>query len=341
MRLSNSAALGLLTAGLTAAPSALAAALSYGDCCLALREFFEPSRHPLSLAASIHTTTRWAVYQVFSRPAFAAHAFAAAADGSTAFAASGLAASIDRVQSKTASSSPPSSSTAAAVRPSAVDLLRADPEAAAFMRSHAEAAHGGPLPPRITDAELLRFAFSHGLLRATTPDARRRALVGGAAAAARTAAWLRSEPFSNDADLERFSHLIHWIPPSPDTPRPTLVVALGAAVHECRGPTAMRFANAVVTHMELGIALGTRLGDGGVGEQPEQLDVVLDASGATALGASRLAWVFRMVALTLNHHYPGRLHELALVHMPPILGWMAATVRGFLLPQTRDKFVVR
>ena len=66
------------------------------------------------------------------------------------------------------------------------------------------------LPPRFTDAELIRFAMMHGLLRATTPAQHRAALREGAAAAARTAVWLREHPFSSDAELARFAHLIGW-----------------------------------------------------------------------------------------------------------------------------------
>lgn len=74
-----------------------------------------------------------------------------------------------------------------------------------------------PLPPRFTDAELMRFAMMHGLLRATTPAQRLAALREGAAAAARTARWLGEHPFSSEDELERFAHLVSWqvgAPPS-------------------------------------------------------------------------------------------------------------------------------
>lgn len=67
-----------------------------------------------------------------------------------------------------------------------------------------------PLLPRFTDAELMRFAIMHGLLRAGTAAERRQALREGAAAAARTAAWLRGHPFCSEEELQRFGHLVQW-----------------------------------------------------------------------------------------------------------------------------------
>jgi hypothetical protein len=40
--------------------------------------------------------------------------------------------------------------------------------------------------------------------------------------------------------------------------------------------------------------------------RPEQIVVVMDCSGASALNAARISRLFQSVAATLNQHYPGR-----------------------------------
>jgi hypothetical protein len=183
----------------------------------------------------------------------------------------------------------------------------------------------------------MRFAIMHGLLRADSEQQRQAALAEGAAAAARTAVWLGQHPFATPEDLERYGHLVSW-QGTDASGRPVLRISLGQAVTECRGATALAFANATVTHMEMGVA--ERLHDWSPSQQgsdscsgsrampslarpdstssaapaaspgsssaPEQLVVVMDCSGASSLNAARVSWVCKAVASTLNHHYPGR-----------------------------------
>lgn len=39
---------------------------------------------------------------------------------------------------------------------------------------------------------------------------------------------------------------------------------------------------------------------------PEQIVVLMDCHGASTLNAARISWVFKAVASSLGHHYPGR-----------------------------------
>ncbi len=195
---------------------------------------------------------------------------------------------------------------------------------------------GGPLPlPRFTDSELMRYAIHHGFLRARGDAARHRALHHAALAAAESAQWIVSYPFASDKELERFSHLIWWTI-SPGTSRPVLNVDIGRAVHECRGPEAVAFANAVVTHVER--AVHTRLEDAPKGH--DRVDVVVYASGTSAFSASRAARVLRSVVTTLSHHYPGRLHELTLLDLPRVLLWLVTGAKKLVHQETARKVVL-
>jgi hypothetical protein len=85
------------------------------------------------------------------------------------------------------------------------------------------------LPPRFTDAELMRFCCMHGLLRAGSPAERQAALRDGAAAAARTAHWLRDHTFASEEELLRFAHLISWKVRGPCSPGPLACACCHAA----------------------------------------------------------------------------------------------------------------
>ncbi|KAI3429848.1 hypothetical protein D9Q98_010160 [Chlorella vulgaris] len=223
------------------------------------------------------------------------------------------------------------------------------------------------LPPRFTDAELMRFCCMHGLLRAGSPAERQAALRDGAAAAARTAHWLRDHTFASEEELLRFAHLISW-KGTDSAGRPMLVIHIGQAVSECRGGAAVAFANATITQVERcvqqqlpwdggsegapagssasALAAGSSApssskgNDEGDAAPPEQIVVVMDCSGASTLNAARISWVFQSVAATLNKHYPGRLHELVLLELPVMLGWMVKGVKKLVHPETRHKFRV-
>lgn len=206
------------------------------------------------------------------------------------------------------------------------------------IRSEAEEIIGGPLPKRFTDAELMRYAIHHGFLRAHDDSGRIRALHHAATAAAATAEWLGRYPFASDAQLERFSHLVWWTEPrkedsSASPVRPVLHVAVGRAVHECRGPMALEFANSVVTHVQR--ALDVKLKDLPPGS--DRVDVVVYAEGTSALSASRVAWVLKSVVSTLSHHYPGRLHELVLLDLPRVLTWLVKGAKKLVHAETARK----
>ncbi|KAL4531423.1 hypothetical protein Ndes2437A_g08753 [Nannochloris sp. 'desiccata'] len=204
------------------------------------------------------------------------------------------------------------------------------------IRKRAESLSGGPLPlPRFTDSELMRYAIHHGFLRAHGDAARQRALHHAALAAAETARWIINYPFASENQLQRFSHLIWWTQ-SPTTSRPVLNVDIGRAVHECRGPEAVAFANAVVTHVER--AVHTRLEDAPKGH--DRVDVVVYAAGTSAFSASRAARVLRSVVTTLSHHYPGRLHELTLLDLPRVLLWLVTGAKKLVHKETAKKVVL-
>jgi hypothetical protein len=216
---------------------------------------------------------------------------------------------------------------------SPVELAQEHPADVASLRQQAGATFGGPLPERFSDAELMRFAVHHGFLCAQSPAERERALGHAAAAAAETAVWLLHHTFASDAELQKYEHLVWW-DRADGAGRPTLHVALGRAVHECRGPEAAALANVVITHVER--AVRALLRDGPPASLG-QVDVVVDARGATSLGASRVAWVLKAVAAALSSHYPGRLHELELRDLPLMLSWLAPGVKRLVHPDTARK----
>lgn len=218
---------------------------------------------------------------------------------------------------------------------SVAELAALHSEEMATLRSAAASLRGGrPLPSgRFPDTELLRFAATHGFLRAGASEAQRAtALARGAAAAARTADWLASQPLPPAREGaepdETHCELLRWSPPDA-AGRPTLHVALGRAATELRAPgAAQRFADSIVAQMEAAVSGPC---------PPEAVVVEIDAAGATALSASRVGWVLRGVALALNQHYPGRLHELQLLHLPGVLMWAVHGVRQLVHPDTRHK----
>ena len=178
----------------------------------------------------------------------------------------------------------------------------------------------------------MRYAIHHGYLRARDDASRKRALHHAALAAAETAEWIRAYPFASDDALQRFSHLVWWTQPTPET-RPTLHVDIGRAVHECRGPDAVAFANAVITLIER--AVQHRLKNAPEGH--DRVDVVVYAAGTSAFSASRAARVLRSVVTTLSHHYPGRLHQLTLLDLPRVLTWLVKGAKKLVHKETARK----
>lgn len=189
------------------------------------------------------------------------------------------------------------------------------------------------LPPRFTDVELMRFAVLSGWTRARNDAEREASLHRAAEQICRTAAWLAHHHFASEAELARFRDLIFWDAPDPSG-CPTLHIRLAAAVNVCHGAEAIAFANAIITHMQF--AHSMLLHDGG----PEQINVVMDCGGASTLAAARISWVFKAVSLTLNHHYPTRLHRLELHDLPVVLRYLVGGVKKLVQPETREKIVL-
>lgn len=127
---------------------------------------------------------------------------------------------------------------------------------------------------------------------------------------------------------------IHETIPSSSSPRGqrTLHIAISRAVHECKGPNAVLFANSVITQIEKSVQQ-TLVDD----DIHDRVSVIVYAGGASSLSASRVAWVFRAVISTLSHHYPGRLHELVLLDLPRVLTWLMAAGQKLVRPETANK----
>ena len=122
-------------------------------------------------------------------------------------------AELARLRAGDSGSSGGSSSAAAAAKQRQQAARRGQPQQAPPLPpqpQQLEQAGHGQLPPRFTDAELVRFAIMQGLLQAASPAEREAKLQEGAAAAARTALWLERHPFSSDDELSRFAHLVRW-----------------------------------------------------------------------------------------------------------------------------------
>lgn len=55
---------------------------------------------------------------------------------------------------------------------------------------------------------------------------------------------------------------------------------------------------------------------------------------------TRLVSIIKSIAITLNRHYPARLHRLYLVDPPLVVLWPLQAVKGFLHPETRSKILI-
>lgn len=227
--------------------------------------------------------------------------------------------------------------------PSIVGLAKQRPQDVAHIRRHAEDLLGSsPLPPRFTDAELMRHAVHQGFLRTHDDASRARALSHAATSVAHTVEWLRRHEFASEDELQQYAHLLWWSDaagnPSPgnDPVIPgqplKLHVAIGRAVQECRGPAAVHFANAVITQVERAVTHRLRDEDGA-----DRVDVVVYAAGTSALSASRAGWVLKAVVSTLSHHYPGRLNELVLLDLPKVLTLMVLGAKKLVHAETSRK----
>lgn len=177
----------------------------------------------------------------------------------------------------------------------------------------------------------------HGYLRATTREDQLASLDKAGRGVAATTRWLQNHAFSSPQELERTKDIVYW--KGTDTEgHPILYISITAGLEACHGDKkqAVALANIVITRVQQ--ALVELLSD--KGGQPEQIRVVIDVHGAKTLEASKIAWVFKAVALELSRHYPGRLKEMALLDLPVMLSWLVGAVKKLVHPATRSKVKV-
>eukprot|EP00884_Botryococcus_braunii_P002628 jgi/Botrbrau1/12366/Bobra.0239s0015.1 len=190
--------------------------------------------------------------------------------------------------------------------------------------------------PWLTDANLARYAATTGLLRASSPSARVEALFAARDRVLQSAQWRARSRFLSLEELEAWLHLVER-PGKDGEQRPVLLIRAAEALTNCRTVAAAeQFAEAVISWVELLVC--AELAD--CPPLPEQLVVVLDASGASSMQVTRLVNIIKSIAITLNRHYPARLHRLYLVDPPLVVLWPLQALKGFLHPDTRSKIVI-
>jgi len=190
---------------------------------------------------------------------------------------------------------------------------------------------------RFTDAELMRHAVHHGYLRATTREDQLASLEKAGRGVAATTRWLQHHAFSSPQELERTKDIVYWKGTDIEG-HPILYISITTGLEACHGDKkqAVALANIVITRVQQALVelLSDKVG------QPEQIRVVVDVHGAKTLEASKIAWVFKAVALELSRHYPGRLKEMALLDLPVMLSWLVGAVKKLVHPATRSKVKV-
>ncbi|CAL5227620.1 g10624 [Coccomyxa viridis] len=193
-------------------------------------------------------------------------------------------------------------------------------------------AQGTKLPRDLFDsshAELLRYAATHGMLESDSPEQRAVAIEAAAQAIQHTLEWRQKRKFLSPQQLSTWEPLIRWQGQDQEG-HPLLIVHIGRLCNECQShELAQQAADALISQVEHAVR---RQMDNEVG--PDQLVVVLDAQGASALQVTRKAQLCKDTAVTLNKNYPGRLHKAYLVGLPQALHWMMDTVKPVLHPQT-------
>ncbi|BDA42790.1 hypothetical protein COCOBI_03-6830 [Coccomyxa sp. Obi] len=217
-----------------------------------------------------------------------------------------------------------------------VDIAAEHPDLIATIRKKLEE-RGVALPPAHfanTDVELTRYAITVGLLAAHTAADRERVADAAATRAQATAEWLLSHTFMPEEQLSKWTNVVHWAEDDRDG-HPVLVVHLEAALEQDAAGAATA-AEAILAHMES--ALQHRFDDGP--GRPEQLVVVLDSRGASTLQFRRLVRTIQSIAVTLNRHYPARLHRLYLVDAPVIVHLPVRAIKALLHPSTSSKIII-
>eukprot|EP00887_Chlorella_sp_A99_P003089 scaffold9.g3089.t1 len=191
-------------------------------------------------------------------------------------------------------------------------------------------------------SELLRFAKACGLLEARSPEARAAAIEAGVGRVARTLEWAKRQTFLDARAAARWERLVAWR--SKDAAgHPILLIRVGRAQQLVKASRYEEFCTAVQRgvdgHLSAAPPGGAPEGGGGAPGAPrqEQMVVVLDCRGASSLGITRHLGLLKKLAVTLNTHYPDRLHRLYLLELPLLLRWVVAGVTPLLHPHTRAK----
>ncbi|KAL3148442.1 hypothetical protein ABBQ38_013893 [Trebouxia sp. C0009 RCD-2024] len=209
------------------------------------------------------------------------------------------------------------------------------PMEVAEMRHRLRAA-GAQLPvQRFSDAELLRYGYACGLLKAQTANAKADCTEQAVLRIRSTLEWLKAREFMTPTQMHKWDHLVRWQGRDAEG-RPLLVVRVAQACQECSSTAAEELSQVIVSLVARAVEL--MLGD--EEGQAEQMVAVLDARQATTLQVTRKVNLIKQLALDLNQHYPARLHQLYLVDLPVVLKWVVSAVKPVLQPESWGKIQV-
>lgn len=195
---------------------------------------------------------------------------------------------------------------------------------------------GAHLPvERFSNAELLRYGYACGLLKAQTAEDKAEVTARAVERVRCSLDWLQAQTPMTPTQMDHWDHLVRWQGRDAEG-RPILVVRVAQACQECSSIRAELLGQAVLSQVARAVSqmLGDEEGDA------EQMVAVLDARQATTLQVTRKVNLMKRLALALNEHYPARLHQLYLVDLPVVLKWVVAAVKPVLHSETKAKIQV-
>lgn len=152
---------------------------------------------------------------------------------------------------------------------------------------------------------------------------------------AETVEWLQGHRFMTTSELKHWQQMLHWADYKADG-HPVLVIKLGKATRECTGDQLNQFAEAIISQVQQ--AMEEKFSD--EEERPEQMVVIADCAGASTLQGSHVLKLIKHVSLTLNRHYPGRLHRFYLVDLPRVIRWPTKAIIALGHPSTHAKVIL-
>ncbi|KAL1826728.1 hypothetical protein ACET3Z_005140 [Daucus carota] len=178
---------------------------------------------------------------------------------------------------------------------------------------------GIALPERINEDELYKFyTAANGDFTCFLSSVKK------------TIRWRETYRMLSSEELEMWSNLVFWHGTDVKQ-RPCLVVRLGLACVSLPSNDRPRFAQAVVSQVELGVL---HLVD----NQNPQITVLVDCEGLTSLGFPMQ--MMRSCSTLLQDNFPNRLGCLLVIRLPPVARVIAQTVIQVLKPITRQKLNV-